>query len=345
MRRIDLRSDIVSASPAPLLDVLHAAAGRPRVFGMREDTDQQVLEALSAQLLGMESALFFPTCTMANQVALMLSCPPGTYVLAEATTHLCGTEGSSTAGVAGTPVLGLEGHRGHPTPAEIADALGRPRREAEMRIGLLWLENTHNFAGGTVMPMADFHAAIASAGSHATPVHVDGSRLWNAVAFHGVAPAEVVRGARSVSFSLNKALGAPMGAMLVGSTAFIGDAVRVRQMLGGGWRPPGFLAAAGAWALEHMTGRVAQDHARAIRLADGLAALGSLGIDRGSVETNIVVAQPAAAMGPVRDVVAALAERGVLVIPHGGRAIRMVLHRDIDDEAVSEVVTVFRNFA
>jgi threonine aldolase len=342
LRRIDLRSDIVSTPTPAMLEAMLEAARRPRGFGMREDVDQQELESLSATVVGMEDALFFPTCTMANQTAVMIRCSPGMHVIADDAAHICGTEGSSTAGVAGTPILGLKGNRGHLTPEQVATVLATPRREAEMRIGLVWLENTHNFAGGTVMPSDDFRNVVNIAKSHSIPVHVDGSRLWNAVAFNKVSPAETVRGADSVSFSLNKVLGAPMGAVLAGSRAFVAEAVRVRQMLGGGWRPAGILAAAGVVALRQRIDRVGEDHLRAARLADALIELNWLRIDRSRVETNIIVANPGVFSGSASDFISALREKGVLVTPHGTQNIRMVLHSDIDDEAADEVASVFR---
>lgn len=341
-QRIDLRSDIVSTPTSSMIDAMAVAARQPRGFGMREDADQQELEALAADIMGMEDALFFPTCTMANQVALMLRCPSGTYVLADRTTHLCGVEGSSTAGVAGTPVIGLDGVRGHPTPEQISTTLDRPRQETQMPIGLIWLENTHNVAGGTVMPTEDFQAVIDIAKSHSVPVHIDGARIWNAAAFHDISPAEVVAGADSVAFSLNKVLAAPLGAMLVGSRAFVADALRVRNMLGGGWRPAGILAAAGVVALKERQARVADDHRRAVKLADALIGLNWLRIDRERVETNIVIARPDGFPGSATDLIAALRENGVLVTPHGTQNIRMVLHGDIDDEAIDIAVDAFR---
>ena len=341
-RRIDLRSDIVSTPTSSMIEAMAAAARRPRGFGMREDADQQELEALAADIMGMEDALFFPTCTMANQAALMLRCPPGAYVLADRTAHLCGVEGSSTAGIAGAPVLGLDGVRGHLTPQQVSATLDQPRQETQMPIGLVWLENTHNVAGGTVMPTEDFAAVIGIAGSRSVPVHVDGARIWNAAAFHGVSPAKLVAGADSVAFSLNKVLAAPLGAMLVGSRAFVADALRVRNMLGGGWRPAGILAAAGVVALKERQARVADDHRRAARLADALIGLGWLRIDRERVQTNIVVAHPDGFPGSAPGLIAALRERGVLVTPHGTGNIRMVLHGDIDDDAIEAAVEIFR---
>jgi threonine aldolase len=342
MRRVDLRSDIVSTPPPSVMEAMVAAARKPRGYGMREDIDQRELETLSAAMLGMQDALFFPTCSMANQVALMLRCSPGTYVLADRTAHLCGVEGSATAGVAGVAVAGVEGRCGHLIPEQVSDMLGRSLQETQMPVRLVWLENTHNVAGGTVMPAKDFHAIVDIAKTYAVPVHIDGARIWNAVGFHGTSPAEVVRGADSVAFSLNKVLGAPLGAVLVGSRVFIADALRVRNMLGGGWRPAGILAAAGVVALKERTARVVDDHQRAARLADELMAPSWLEIDRERVQTNIIVARPRSFAGSRTDLIAALKDMGVLVTPHGTQGIRMVLHGDIDDEAIEVVLDAFR---
>lgn len=343
--RIDLRSDNVSTPPANMIDAMVRAWQKPRGYGMREDPDQQELEALSAEMLGMEDALFFPTCTMANQVALMLRCSPGVQVLADSATHLLGFEGSATAGVAGANVARVEGRRGHPTPDQVSDLLARPVPETHMPIRLIWIENTHNTAGGTVMPLDDFSSVVNIGRDHGVPVHVDGARLWNAAAFHQKTATEVVRGADSVAFSLNKALGAPLGAMLVGRRAFISEALRVRNMLGGSWRPAGILASTGVVALRERADRIVDDHRRAARLADALATLNWLHIDRESVQTNIVVAR-AIGFGGTRDqLIGALRESGILVTPHGMSGIRLVTHADIDDDAVDTAINVFQHVA
>ncbi len=234
MELVDLRSDIISRPTEAMIQAMAGAARKPRGFGMREDADQKELEELSAGLLGFEDALFFPTCTMANQVALMLHCPRGHHVLADRDAHLCNTEGPSTAGISGVALTTLIGERGHITPAAVTAALSRAPREAQTPIRLVWLENTHNVAGGTVMKTDAFAGVVATARGQGVPVHVDGSRIWNAAAFHGLRSEELVRGATSVAFSLNKILGAPLGAMLVGGRAFIAQALRFRNMLGGG---------------------------------------------------------------------------------------------------------------
>ena len=312
---------------------------------MREDVHQRELEDLSASLLGMEDALFFPTCTMANQVALMLRCRPGVSVLADEDSHLAGVEAAATAGVSGVPIIAVAGRLGHLTPRQVAEALGRRQSETQMPIGLVWLENTHNVAGGTVMPEADFSEVTALCRIHGVPVHVDGARLWNAVASRGRRPDEVVSGADSVAFSLNKVLAAPLGAILAGSGDLIARAIAFRNMLGGGWRPTGILAAAGTAVLRENRARVAEDHTRAASLADVLSAEELAVIDRDRVQTNIVVAHCPRFAGTRAELIQALAAEGVLVTPHSTANIRMVTHIGIDDQAIEFAVRAFRKLA
>jgi threonine aldolase len=317
------------------MEAMAQAARKPRGYGMREDEDQRELEALSADLLCMEDALFFPTCTMANQVALMLHCPRGSHVLVDSTSHVCGTEASSTTGIAGAVIAGVEGRMGHPVPAQVADMLEKPVAEAQMPIRLVWLENTHNVAGGTVMPPQDFRAIVDIARRSGVPIHVDGARLWNAAAYSRAPAAELVHGADSVAFSLNKALGAPLGAVLAGSRAFVAESLRTRNMMGGGWRPTGILAAGALVALREGQARLVDDHRRAARLADAMMGIEGLEIDRERVQTNIVVVRPTALLRS--DLMTALQARGILVTPHRLHGIRMVLHAGIDDHDIGVV--------
>lgn len=335
----DLRSDILVPPSDAMLAAMAEAARRPRGYGMREDSDQRDLEALAAELLGQEDALFFPTCTMANQAALMIHCRPGEVVVADTNSHLGGLEASATAGVAGVVVRRLDGIRGHLTAGMVEPALRRSDRDTDRSVALVWLENTHNYAGGTVMPLAEQRCVEAVCRQSGVPVHVDGARIWNAAAALQRPEHELAGGVDSVAVSLNKALGAPLGAVLASSREFISEALRVRQMLGGGWRPTGILAAAAVVALRTMRARLPEDHDVARSLADKLATLPWLKVDPAAVETNIIVV---GVRGKSRSVVRALDKLGVRVIPRDSQSLRLVVHAGIRADRIDQVVRAFQ---
>ena len=210
----------------------------------------------------------------------------------------------------------------------------RPRAAAVVQ------ENTHVRSGGRVVTTAHMHAVTNIARDHDVPVHLDGARIFNAAVVLGVPAHDVAAGCDTVSFNLNKGLGAPLGAILAGSHAAITEAVRIRQMFGGGWRPAGMLAAAGIVALETMIERLRVDHDRARQLALGLAALNGLNISEAQVETNIVLAQPTT-MSP-DSLAAALAREDILVLPFGDY-VRLVTHHDMSDDAIEIVVGAFHS--
>lgn len=332
----DFRSDLMAGiPPAARAAMLDAAADDPEM-GPRDDPHQARLERTVAELAGVEDALFVPTCTLANQIALRLWCRPGDAVAAAADSHVAGHEASSTAGLAGVTVRRLAGIRGHLAPETVRAALAAPRRADEQPTRLVWLENTHARAGGSIAP-SGWGAPIASACREAgVRLHLDGSRLWNAEAATGLSLATLAAGADSLSLSLNKALGAPAGSLLLGGRDFIREALAVRATLGANWRPVGFLAAGAIEAVQGRAGRLRDDHRRARLLHAGLSrALGALA---GEVpETNIVlVATPPGVAAP--EVAAALREVGVLVLPLDGTTLRFVVHARTGEDAVARAV-------
>lgn len=343
MGKIDLRTDFVSKPTPEMIDEILNASRRAPSYGMREDEDQLRLESRVAELFGMDDALLFPTCTMANQVALMCHCKRGGRVLSAKDTHVSNVEASATAAIAGVSVNLLETKRGHLSGAQVEDFLPARSSSNGGMAELVWLENTHNFAGGTVMPLRDLDEVVQVATNYCTPVHIDGARIWNAASYHECSPKRVVRGAASVAVSLNKGLGAPMGALLVGSRSLIVEAVRLRTIVGGAIRPTGILAAAGVVALETQRDRIKEDHHRAYRLATALNQIDWLEVDVDRVETNIIVARPDPTFCDPNNLIAMLAARGVLVTPHGIDGIRLVLHSNIGDACVNEVLMAFQD--
>jgi threonine aldolase len=340
-RIVDLRSDIVGSLSLAMQSALIASVKSYRSYEMRESEEERLLEGAVAHVLGMEDSLFFPTCTMANQAALRLHCPSGSFVLADRFAHICTNEAASTAALSGVAVIGLDGKEGHPTQEELKEALDSLDDQIRDSVSLVWAENTHNVAGGTVMPPPRFESVVRFAKDRGIKLHVDGARIWNAAASAQCEPADLVRNADSVSVSLNKGIGAPQGAVLAGSKELIARAVRLRTLLGGGWRPWPGLASAGLAAVESWD-RVDLDNRRAQVLGRELAKLTWL-VPVIEAQTNIVVVRPIA-LSPL-EVAGKLKEQGVLVGPHPGGAIRMVTHQDIDDMGIANAIRAFRAIA
>jgi len=359
---IDLRSDVLGPLGAETLSaLLRAAADRPG-FVRHEDEHQARLERELSEAFGFEAALFLPTGTMANQISIRLWCAPGEAVAADHESHLAVNEASATAGLNGVAVRPLPGERGHLSPALVRNALGHraSTSSSDRRLALLWLENTHNRAGGTIMPPDWLPQLVAVCKSHGGPakpvaIHVDGARIWHASVAGGIDLAETVRGASSATVCLNKALAAPAGALLLGSRAFIDEASRVQKMFGGLWRPVGFLAAAASAAAAHHKARIAASHDTAHTLAthlvERLQGIASVPIP----ETNIVMVG-LASEDHVERVLVGLVARGVRASGYGRARLRFVLHAGISHaeitaaavqvaETVEEVLTELKGSA
>ena len=284
----DFRSDLMAGIPPAARESMLLAAAQDPEMGARDDPHQSRLERTVADLAGFEDALFLPTCTLANQIALRLWCRPGDAVVAAADSHVAGHEAASTAGLSGVTARRLAGMRGHLPPEAVQAALAQPRRPEEQPTRLVWLENTHMRAGGTVAPDGWIIAIANTCSDAGVKLHIDGSRLWNAEAATGRSLAVLASAADSLSLSLNKALGAPAGSLLLGSRASIREALAVRATLGANWRPVGFLAAGALAAVQGRHARLQDDHRRARVLHAGLSR--SLGPLAGMMpDTNIVL--------------------------------------------------------
>ena len=328
---VDLRSDFVARPTAAMIDAMVSAAGQAGGFGLREDAIVSRLEKSAADIVGKEDALFVPTCTMANQIALHIHCRPGEAFFTESSAHVVTSEAGAAAALTGTMPKIIAADKGALDLDELRDATGHSDAQRS-RPAVVVQENTHVRSGGRVVPVAHMSAVHAIAGRQRVPVHFDGARIFNAAIALDVPIRRLAENCETVSFNLNKGLGAPLGAILAGSRATITEAVRVRQMFGGGWRPAGILAAAGLVALETMVDRLHEDHARALELADGLASLPAINVDRAQVETNIVLARPTT-MHP-GTLAAALEIKRVRVLPFGD-AVRLVTHHEISDSSVA----------
>jgi threonine aldolase len=329
MRSIDLRSDTVT-QPSPEMRAAMAAAEAGDDVLERDPTMAR-LEGRVAELLGLEAALWVPSGCMGNLIALMLHLQRGDRFLAPAQAHVLGSELGTGAWLAGgmPEALPWEGGPGRPTPAQVTKAAGTAGPYYTLRTTLLCLENTHNFAGGTITPLAEHRALVAAAKAANLAVHLDGARLWHAAAALGLPPAALAEGVDTVQVCLSKGLGAPMGSLLAGTKPAVAAARRLRKMLGGGVRQGGVVAAAGLVALDYLP-RLDEDHAKTRRLAEGLRAFA---IAAPEPDTNILLV-------PVRDApaaLAALADAGVRALSVGS-AVRFIPHRDLAMADIEEAL-------
>lgn len=327
MTSIDLRSDTVTRPDAEMRRAMAAAEVGDDVF--REDPTVRRLEERAAELLGFPAALFVPTGTMGNQIALHLHGRPGGEVLAERNSHVFLYELGAMAALSGLMPKPLEGEGGRLRADTVAAAIA-PRVDYRSATVALVLENTHNAAGGTVWARGDIEPVLEVARSAGLPVHLDGARIWNAAVALGTTPAALTVGFDSVMASLSKGLGCPSGSVLAGSTDFVAAARRVRKMFGGGMRQVGILAAAGLVAFERGFDHLAVDHARAKDLACALAAIRGVQVDLEAVVTNIVLADLDSPAAPVLE---GLMEHGIGAVPFGPQRLRFVTHRDLPSDA------------
>jgi threonine aldolase len=335
---IDLRSDTLSLPTPEML----AAMTTAKLGDDSRDGDPTVLEleAESARLLGMEAAVLTISGTMSNTLAMRTHAEPGASAIVEASAHLYGMEYGSVAAACGLLVMPVPGRMGAPDPDGVRWALRKAAAGFPAR-GLLCLENTHNAAGGTVMSPAQLDELGGIARAAGVPVHLDGARLFNAAVALGVDAKQLVRSVDSVSFCLSKGLSAPVGSLLLGSRAFIARARQVRRALGGAMRQAGVIAAPGLVALRTMIPRLKEDHENARALADALAGVPAIRVERASVQSNIVNMDVAALGIDAATFATHLASEGVRGLPGMGTNVRFVTYRGIsraDVERAAEAV-------
>ncbi len=375
---IDLRSDTVTRPDDEMRRAMAAAEVGDDVFG--EDPTVLRLEEEAAAAVGQEAALFVPTGTMGNQIALHLHGTSGSEVICDARSHTMNMEMGGMSALSGLTPRALHSPRGLLDPAAVEEAVV-PGGMLRARTCLLMIENSCNLAGGTVYDRPRLDALLAVARRHGLPAHLDGARIFNAAAALGTTALDLARGFDTVMFCLSKGLGAPVGSLLCGSRALIAEGRRVRKMFGGGMRQAGVLAAAGLVALRRGPARLPDDHANAARLAAALAELPGIDLDPSAVRTNIIVcrlkpeelagagigtgsmagaaaapAGPAAGgvgaaadaggraapADPAAALIARLRAAGLLISPVSRLEVRMVTHRDAGREAIEEAITRLR---
>ncbi len=333
---IDLRSDTVTKPSAKMRAAMAAAEVGDDVYG--EDPTINRLEARAAEIFGREAALFVPSGTMGNQIAIRLHTQHGQEVICMERAHIAEWEMAMASAFSGCQLRTLPAPRGAITWSEIAPNItGRHYHRAQT--GLIALENTHNMAGGTVVPLPVLEDIWAGAAERGLPVHLDGARIFNASVALGVSVRQLTRGFTTVMFCLSKGLGAPVGSLLVGSRELMDRARIIRKGLGGGMRQAGILAAAGLIALEEGPQRLHEDHANARLIAGRLAKLPQVELDLESVRTNIIVFRPRG-NGNAAALVSQLGQRGVLCGTSIGNAIRFVTHLDVNRAACEEAARI-----
>ena len=333
---IDLRSDTVTRPTPGMRAAIAAAEVGDEQMG--EDPSVNELQERVAELLGHERAIFLPTATMANQIALKLHGRPGDVLVAEQHSHVVIYEFGGAAVHAGLLTVGLPGAGGRLTAEQVRGATSTVEDVVDQRPAVLVLENTHNVAGGRVWRLDEIDAVVAVAHAAGVGVHMDGARLFNAAVALGTRPSEIGSRVDTVTVCLSKGLGCPLGALLAGPAELMEVAWREKFLFGGAMRQAGIVAAAALYALDHHVERLAVDHARARRLADGWHAAG-LPVELDRVETNFVQLDTSRLAVPRAEMLSALRAAGVALSPtFGPTHVRAVTHLDLDDEDIDRAV-------
>jgi threonine aldolase len=335
---VDLRSDTLTLPTPEMREAMARAEVGDDVW--EEDPTVRRLEAMAAERLGKEAGLFVTSGTQGNLVSVLAQTRPGQEVVLDADAHIFNSEVAGAATIGGLQMRPLKTERGFLAPAQVREAL-RPVNIHLPTTGLVCIENTHNRHGGTCCTPEETAAIAAMAHEGGVPVHLDGARIFNAAVALGRPARDFTRDVDSVTFCISKGLGAPVGSVMCGGADFITKARRVRKMLGGGMRQAGIIAAAGVVALERMVDRLADDHANARTLAEGLAALPFIGIDLASVQTNIVILR-IDRPGGADELVTGCAARKVKLHAMSPTFIRCVTHKDVDADDIGRTRDAFK---
>ena len=344
--RVDLRSDTVTQPTPPMREAMAAAVVGDDVLG--DDPTVIELQNRIAEMLGKEAALFVPSGTMSNAVAIKSQTKPGDEIVTHRKSHIYMYEAGGYAVLAGCSISLVEGEMGQMSPEDVQRAIrkvaGSDSHYPECT--LICVENTANVGGGSIYDQETLDAICEVAHKNDCRAHMDGARMFNAVVASGTDPARMVRDFDTISICLSKGLGAPIGSVLVGDAATIAEAHRWRKMFGGGMRQSGILAAAGLYALENNIDRLEEDHARARRLAEALDAMEAYSIDLGAVQSNMVYIN--CKKDGAKTLVNSLAEMGVDVldleqgVDYGDiSTVRAVVHLHITDEDIDRVIAAF----
>ena len=335
---VDLYSDTVTRpTPAMRRFMCDAEVGDEQ---KGEDPTVNRLQEMVAALLGKEAAVFLPSGTMCNEIAMRVHCRHGDEMLAHRTAHPIHFETGGPAALAGVNVRPLDGARGQFDAAAVHEGVRFPSRYSP-RSRLLWVEQTSNLGGGSVWPLERIERVVEAGRRHGLAAHMDGARLMNAVVASGVSARAFAEPFDSAWIDFTKGLGAPVGAALAGSRDFIAEAWRCKQQMGGAMRQAGIIAAGGVYALTHHVARLAEDHAHARRLAEGLAGLPGIKLDPAEVDTNLVFFDVTGSID-AQTAVERLLAQGVRMGAMGPRTIRAVTHLDVDSPGIDRALEAAR---
>jgi threonine aldolase len=339
---IDLRSDTVTRPTGPMRRAMAEAEVGDDVYG--EDPTVHALEHRTAEVLGKEAALFVPSGTMANQLAIGVHTRPGDEVICSATAHIYVWEAGGIARLWGATPRTFPGDGGLLRPADLERAI-RPDDAHYTRTRLVCLENTHNRGGGRVHAFDEVAAISSWARARNLAVHLDGARIWNAAVASGHPAVDWASRFDTVSVCFSKGLGAPVGSALAGTKETIHHAHRLRKLLGGGLRQAGVIAAAALYALEHHIERLAEDHHNAQILARAIEHAEGLSLEHGPVETNLVWFEIDRAFGTAAELAARLRAEGVLISVLGPQVLRACTHLDVSRKDVEQAAAILRRVA
>jgi threonine aldolase len=338
---VDLRSDTVTKPTAEMRSAMASAVVGDDVIETDPTADR--LQQRVAEILGKEAALFMPSGSMTNQIAIRLHCGRGDEFICESDCHVFNYEQAAFAQLSGIAARTVQGKHGVLEPEQLEGKI-RPLGDHLVRTAMLTLENTHNRGGGTVQPLAHVQEICGWAHRNGLATHLDGARLFNAVAATGIQADVWAAGFDSVSVCFSKGLGAPIGSALAGSRDFIREARRARKLFGGGMRQCGIIAAGALYALEHHRERLIDDHRLAQQLAEVIRQIDGLFMEP-EPQTNIIIVRIDPALGSSADWASALKDQGVGVLALGPRHIRLVTHMDLSEEQIRRAGEAFKQVA
>ncbi|MBI2806762.1 MAG: low-specificity L-threonine aldolase [Planctomycetes bacterium] len=340
MTTIDLRSDTVTRPTPAMRAVMNDAPVGDDVFG--DDPTVNKLEERVAHLLGKEAALFVPSGTMSNQIAVNIHTHPGDELLCDLNCHIYNYEAGGPAVLSGVTCRTLDGDHGILDLSQLEDQIRNPDDPHLVKTRMVALENTHNRGGGRIYPIEKIEAISRWARKHGLIMHLDGARLWNAIVATGIAAREWAKHFDTVSVCFSKGLGAPAGSALAGPKATIAKARRVRKLFGGGMRQVGILAAACIYAMDHHVERLADDHRNAQIIARAIADIPGLHLEPPEVDTNLIWFRVDREVGNAKDITARLKEAGILVHAAGSQKMRACTHLDVSKAQAEQTAEMLR---
>ena len=339
MKTLDFRSDTVTLPTKSMYDSLLEAELGDDVY--EDDKTVNKLEKKAANIVGKEKALFVPSGTMGNLISIMVHINPGEEVILEKNSHIFLYEVAGIARIAGVQSMTIEGINGSLNPINIEKSIRKDNIHFH-KTSLICLENTHNMAGGTTIPLDNMKEIYEISKKHNIPIHLDGARIFNAAEYLNVEAKEITKYTDSVMFCLSKGLSAPVGSVIAGSNDFIKKARKIRKMLGGGMRQAGLIASCGIVALDEVKNKTRQDHDKAKLLAKELNKIEKVNVNEETVHTNIVNVDFSKTNIKSNELLDKMKSKGLLVNPRGEYEIRFVTHNNLEEEDVLKAIEVVK---